>query len=475
MYFERLFDTGLAQAGYLIGCEQSGEALVIDPLRDVDRYVAAANRRQLRITHVTETHVHADFLSGARQLAELTGAELLLSDEGGPDWVARFPHTPLRDGDEITLGQVTIRALHTPGHTPEHLSFLVTDRANGQEPVMVLTGDFLFVGDVGRPDLLESAAGVAGSADQGARSLFASTRTIRELPEYVQVWPGHGAGSACGKAMGALPTSTIGYESRFNWALREQSEHRFVESVLAGQPEVPTYFGRMKRLNREGPSPFPHDESLPLLDSRRFSELREKGARVIDTRSVDRFAAGHLAGALNIPGDGSFTNWAGWLLDPDEDYLLIADPGRSEELRRALARVGIDRVVGFVENSDEAAAGSEKHSTVTSIDAEELSELLSGESSNYRVIDVRTNAEFASGHIPGATHIHLGHLPQRLDEVDGDEHVLVYCHSGTRSAIATSILLASGLERVTNLSGGFASWQQVDGAPIAVPEATAAR
>lgn len=466
MYFERFFDPGLAQASYLIGCQEAGEAIVVDPLRDVDKYLSAAGREGMRIVYVTETHVHADFVSGARQLAGVTGARLALSDQGGDEWNARFSHTPLRGGDEIALGQVLIRVLHTPGHTPEHLSFLVIDRAAGDDPLMMLTGDFLFVGDVGRPDLLESAVGIAGGAAEGARMLFSSTRSILDLPEYVQVWPGHGAGSACGKAMGALPSTTVGYEKRTNWALRDQTEGAFIESVLDGQPDVPTYFGRMKQINRGGAAFFDTDAVLRRLDEAELREQLGTGVRIVDCRGQEEFAEAHIPGAINIPGDSSFTSWAGWLLDPESRYVLVAPHARAEELRRSLGRVGIDHVLGYVDAPADWAASGERTGSVRGVTARELADLRAGGPDGYHLVDVRTAEEFDDGHIPGATHIHLGHLPRRIDELPNGSPILVYCRSGGRSSIAASLLLAAGVDSVTNLQGGFTAWQELGGAAV---------
>lgn len=253
MLLRYLYDTNLAQASYLVGCQRTGEALVVDPNRETARYLEVAEREGLRITAVTETHIHADFLSGARQLAARAGARLLLSDEGGPDWLYGFEHEGLRDGGTFMVGNVRIQVMHTPGHTPEHLAFLLTDTANADEPMGLFTGDFLFVGDIGRPDLLETAAGVAATKEPSARTLFRSLQKVRGLPDWLQVWPGHGAGSACGKALGAVPSTTLGYELRFNWAFGIEDENEFVRQVLKGQPEPPRYFAEMKRINRDGP------------------------------------------------------------------------------------------------------------------------------------------------------------------------------------------------------------------------------
>ncbi|HET9275492.1 MAG TPA: MBL fold metallo-hydrolase, partial [Gemmatimonadales bacterium] len=305
MIFKRLYDEQLAQASYLIGCAGSGSAAVIDPTRHVDQYIAAAEAEGLRIEAVTETHIHADFVSGTRELAARTGATMYLSGCGTPEWQYGFRFDPgvraLRDREIFRVGNVEIRAVHTPGHTPEHLSFLVTDRAVATEPMGLATGDFVFVGDVGRPDLLEKAAHVAGAADASARQLWKSLGWFRNLPDHLQIWPGHGAGSACGKGLSAVPQSTVGYEKRFNWAFGAKTEAEFVRQVLAGQPEPPKYFGVMKRVNREGP---PLLGTLPIPErvaEHRVAGLLASGAVIVDIRPAPDFAAGHLPGTLSIP------------------------------------------------------------------------------------------------------------------------------------------------------------------------------
>src|SRR6059058_4240911 len=275
MLLKRFYDEGLAQASYLVGAETTDEALVIDPTRDVEPYRAAAAAEGLRITHVTETHIHADFLSGARELVRQTGARLLLSAEGDSDWQYRIGPSDraelLRDGDSFSVGEIRIDVRHMPGHTPEHLVFFVTDGAAADRPLGAFTGDFIFVGDVGRPDLLERAANVSGTMEASARALYRSLRQMREYPEYLQVWPGHGAGSACGKALGGMPSTTLGYERLFNWAFQETDEQQFVRAVLTGQPEPPRYFGRMKKLNRDGvparPTEAPSRLDVPALSA----------------------------------------------------------------------------------------------------------------------------------------------------------------------------------------------------------------
>ncbi len=295
MLLRRFYDDKLAQASYMVGCQATGEAVVVDPHRDTDVYLEAAEKEGMRIRYVTETHIHADFLSGARQLAKKVGATLLLSDEGGEDWrygfAAEDGATLLHDGDRIELGRITLEALHTPGHTPEHLSFRITDGAASDRPMGVLTGDFLFVGDVGRPDLLEKAAGVAGTMEAGARVLWASLERFRSMPDYLQILPGHGAGSACGKALGSVPSSTLGYEKLVNWAFQCADEEEFVQEVLADQPEPPVYFAHMKRMNRDGPAVLdrlPEPEAMRSLG--RPAPLRRRGRRSPESRRLRRGA-----------------------------------------------------------------------------------------------------------------------------------------------------------------------------------------
>ncbi|HEV8613789.1 MAG TPA: MBL fold metallo-hydrolase, partial [Gemmatimonadales bacterium] len=369
MLFVRLFDEPLAQASYLIGCGASGTAVVIDPNRRVDQYIAAAEEKELRITAVTETHIHADFVSGTRELAARTGALMYLSACGPPEWQYQFGHerevTLLQDRDAFRIGNLELRAVHTPGHTPEHLCFVVTDTATATATATanatatptgsamgVLTGDFVFVNDVGRPDLLEKAAHLQGTADAGARQLFRSLAWFKTLPDHLQIWPGHGAGSACGKGMSAVPQSTVGYERRFNWAFGVDDEDEFVRQVLAGQPEPPRYFGQMKRINRAGP-PLLGAVSLPeRVAEHRIESLLAAGAVIVDVRPATEFAAGHLPGTLSIPFNHSFPTWAGSLLPYDQDLYLLLDssippPVQLEAVIESLLLIGLDRVRGY--------------------------------------------------------------------------------------------------------------------------------
>lgn len=470
MLLKRFYDAKLAQASYLVGCSATGQALVVDPNRDVQQYIAAAATEGVRITHVAETHIHADFLSGSRALAAQTGAALLLSAEGGPDWQYAFAKdagaTLLSDGNRFDVGNVRVDVLHTPGHTPEHISFMVTDRAATDRPMGVFTGDFVFVGDVGRPDLLERAANVVGTMEASARTLYASLQRFKALPDYLQVWPGHGAGSACGKSLGAVPQSTLGYERAVNWAFGAASEADFVEAVLSGQPEPPGYFSEMKRINRDDQRTVRAAGRPPVMRPAELSKVLVGSARVVDTRPADAFAAGHVPGTLNIPLNRSFTTWAGSLLSYDADfYLLVSDDRALDEAVHDLAMIGLDRVAGWWTPdaiSDWAAAGRALETTPQIQPAELEARLRAGE---IDVIDVRGQSEWDTGHIPGVANIPLGALASRLAEIPGDRPVVLQCQGGGRSAIAASLLQANGIGQVLNLSGGFGAWKRA-GLPV---------
>lgn len=472
MFVKRFFEPLIAQNSYLIGCVSAHEAIVIDPNRDLQPYLDTAEREGLRITHVTETHIHADFLSGARELAHRTGASLCLSDEGDQDWKYQFEHDrKLTDGDRIAIGNVTLDVVHTPGHTPEHVTFLVTDGAVADKPIAAVTGDFIFVGDVGRPDLLERAVKIAGTMEQSAKTLWTSLQAFKTQPDWLQLWPGHGAGSSCGKGISAIPHSTMGYERQFNWALTAQSEAEFVHNVLTGQPEPPTYYTAMKQMNRVGPpllnavlpprfmkhpaarlSPRPEPSLLRAGD---LLEVLKRGALVIDSRPAAEFANGHVPGTLNIPLNGSFVTWAGWLVPYNADFYVIVDDGSGErltELRRALSLIGLDRMAGYFSDTAVAHAAS-RGITLGTIDQMTPDQLRANK--DVAVIDVRNAAEWQEGHLPSAIHIPLGHLAERIAEVPADREVVVHCQGGGRSAIAASLLKKLGRDNVANLAGGY--------------------
>lgn len=466
MYFERFYDRSLAHASYLVGCQRSGEAIVVDPGRDVEPYLAAAEREGLRIVGSAETHIHADFVSGSRELADRVGVALYLSDEGPAEWKYRFADKQktqlLKDGDEFRVGGVKLTAVHTPGHTPEHLAFLLTDEGGGANaPMGIFTGDFVFVGSIGRPDLLETAAGVVGSAEVGARQLFRSMRKFRELPDHLQVWPAHGTGSACGKGLEAIPASTVGYEKRFNPALQFDDERRFVEYILADQPETPFYFAVMKRVNKEGPELVRNLPSVEVLPPERtLATARE--ALTIDVSPKATFAAAHVPGTINVPA-GSLVQWAGFFVDYDEPVYLIAELKDLPELLKRLRSIGIDDVGGAFDADAVAAAGLRTES-YRSLPPEELRRSI--ESGEVSLLDVRAKGEFRDGHVPCAEHRYLGDLLRKIDQIDRKRPVVVHCQAGGRSGIATSILQRAGFDAV-DLAGGYAAWT-ADGLPTEV-------
>jgi hydroxyacylglutathione hydrolase len=473
MIVSRLYEPAIAQASYLVGCAAAGEALIIDPTRDVERYLDAAAREGLTIRHVTETHIHADFLSGARELAARTGATLYLSDEGDADWKYQFASeaTLVRHGDRISVGRVAVDVVATPGHTPEHLTFLITDCEAADQPIAAATGDFIFVGDVGRPDLLERAAHVMGTMEQSARTLWRSLQAFNQRPEWLQIWPGHGAGSACGKGISAVPYSTLGYERRFNWAFQVANEAAFVAEVLAGQPEPPKYFATMKHLNKCGPRLLGGFTAPGELGDDRLAELLARGAVVVDTRAATAYASQHLRGTINIPLTHSFVTWAGWLLPYSTDLHFIVEDLTTQqrvELVRLLALIGLDQVGGVAgaHAVSRLAGRGVATGTVRQMSAGEASRRAAA--GDVAIVDVRNETEWEHGHLPSAIHVPLGYLSDRIDEIPADRTVVVHCQLGGRSAIAASVLQRAGRTNVANMEGGFEAWQAA-GLPVSGP------
>lgn len=456
MFFKQIVDEKLAQYAYLIGCQRTREAVLIDPERDIDRYVRIARREGLRITAVAETHIHADFLSGCREFVDRRGCRAYLSAEGGAGWQYEWAGeygavTLLGDGDRFTVGAIDFQALHTPGHTPEHMSFLITDRGAGAgEPIGMVSGDFVFVGDLGRPDLLESAAGQAGEMEPSARRLYASALGVFELPDYLRIWPGHGAGSACGKALGAVPDTTAGYEKRFSPALAavRGGEDAFVDYILDGQPEPPLYFGRMKEQNRIGP---PILGALPKPRRLSGAELAlvsgEHGTVVVDTRT-DRlgYYGGHIPGSIYAPLNRSFPTITGCYVDPSWRIVLVCREDEVEEAVRDLVRIGLDHVVGWSPPQElsafETAGGA--LAAIEVIDFAEVGRRLPDPA--VQVLDVRRATEFAEARIDGAANIAHTRLAGRLGELPRDRRLLVHCLSGARASAAASLLEREGFE-----------------------------
>jgi hydroxyacylglutathione hydrolase len=441
---ERVFDKSLAQTSYIITNSDTKEAIVIDPKRDIDTYLDITQQKGIKIKYVTETHIHADFLSGSRELALATGAELLLSGETEQNWGYEFAHTPIKDGYKIKLGKLVIEVMHTPGHTPESLTFILTDTLLSDKPQKAFTGDFVFVGDVGRPDLLEKVAGQAGSQTKGAKQLFSSIQRFSKLPDDLEIWPGHGAGSFCGKSLSDIPQSTLGQEKRQSKAFSDlNDEQGFIKYVLEGQPAPPKYFAVMKDWNREPRSLLIEVPKHTQLTSEEFSSALKNGVAVIDTRKKEVVAKGFIPGSIHIEGGNSFSTFMGWLFDYQQQYILIAEEGQIEDLTRKLMRIGMDNMYGYVTNLNGLG---QKLATSNVVDAPYLKKSAGKE--GIQIIDVRNDYEFASGHVTGAKNIALAALEQNLDKVDKDKQVIVHCKSGTRAAMAYSILSKNGYENI---------------------------
>jgi hydroxyacylglutathione hydrolase len=493
MLFRLIYDPLLAHASYLVACQKTGEAIIIDPSRDIDRYFRVAEQEKVRITAAAETHIHADFLSGCREFAH-RGVQVHLSDMavegGGPDWTYRWPSSDagsvsertrspatgqpatdfrpprlLKHNDIIKVGHIDLRVIHTPGHTPEHICFEVTDRGSGAtESMGIFTGDFVFVGDLGRPDLLESAAGVAGAADASARLLLESARRFKTYPEYLQVWPAHGAGSACGKALGAVPQSTVGYELRHNQALISTgSADKFISEMLSGQPEPPLYFARMKRDNRDGPpllGEFPSPETFTVEDIRRL----DPGVVVIDTRTWAEFRSGHFPGSIYAPANTNFSAVAGSYVNP-EDRIILVGGELSMDLIRCLIRIGLDRVEGliFPQVLHQYAGSGGTLATTEEIDIPEFQRRIAAGAVN--ILDVRRAEEWQAGHLKDSTNIAHTRLASRLAEVPKDKPLAIHCLGGGRSSYAAAFLERHGY-RVANVAGGFGAWQRAGGTVV---------
>lgn len=455
MFFQHVYDKSLAQGSYVIGCQATGEAIVIDPKRDIDTYLEIAAQNKLRITHITETHIHADFLSGSRELAAVTGAKMYLSDEGGKDWQYEFPHVGVKDGSIIKVGNLTLEVMHTPGHTPESISFLLTDHPASDKPVMVFTGDFVFIGDIGRPDLLEKAAGIAGTKEEGAKQMFNSLKKFAALPDYVQVWSAHGAGSACGKALGAVHSSTVGYEKIRNWAFQfGTDEQGFIDSLLADQPEPPKYFAMMKHLNHVKRPLRVAVPKFPILTKEQFLSAYQKGIKLIDARDKFVFAKGFIPGSLNIQGNNSFSTWAGWLLNYEEQFMIVASEAQMDDLTRKLMRIGLDNVYGFITQVEDMGVELE---TADMITLDEFKSYL--KKPDVQVIDVRGASEYNSGHVEGVERLFVGTIQDNLDKISRDKQVVIHCQGGDRASVAQSVLARNGITGVKNYVGGVNEWK----------------
>ncbi len=449
MFFRQFYLGCLAQASYMIGSE--GEAAVVDPRRDVDEYLEVARQEGLTIRHVIETHLHADFVSGHRELAQRTGARIYFGSRAG----VSFPHVPVVEGSEISFGHVTLRFLETPGHTPESVCVLVTDLSESLEPKLVLTGDTLFIGDVGRPDLL----GESMTAEDLAGMLFDSLREkLMPLPDFVQVFPGHGAGSLCGKNISSETSSTIGQQKLFNHALQPMTRGEFIGVMTSELPEAPAYFRRDVELNRGGAASFQEIPALVPLDPEAAEGALAAGAVILDVRPAEAYAASHVKGSIQIGLSGQFASWAGAVVPPGVPLILVAaDAEKAAEARMRLARVGLEDIAGELHGGAGWAESGRPAATTAQIDVAELHRRLA-DGQSPAVIDVRRPGEWQSGTIPGAKRISLHELSRRASELDSNAPVHTICAGGYRSSIATSLLERAGFTHITNVTGGMDAW-----------------
>jgi glyoxylase-like metal-dependent hydrolase (beta-lactamase superfamily II)/rhodanese-related sulfurtransferase len=463
MYFKQFYLACLAHASYLIGSEN--EAAVVDPQRDVDQYIKEAEANSLKIKYVIETHLHADFVSGHRELAARTGAEIVF----GANARATFPHRAVRDGDEIKAGRVVLRIMETPGHTPESISVLIIDTEVSDQPQKVLTGDTLFIGDVGRPDL----AGAKGYTPQAmAEMMYDSLHyKLLRLADHTEVYPAHGAGSMCGRNISQETSSTIGEQRKSNYALKPMPKEQFVRMMTIDLPEAPAYFSRDAEINRTGAEPL---EALAIPAALSAAEVCQLAAQVhviLDVRSAAEFGAGHVPGSINIGLGGQFAMWAGSLIPLTTPLVIVAESEEKvDEAVMRLARVGIENVTGYLIKGILAwhAAGLEV-SVVPQISVDELSDLIQKEPT-LQVLDVRRPAEYESGHVPRATTIPLSNLKEKLSdlELDPSQRTAVICAGGYRSSAATSILQQQGFSNLLNVTGGTTAWIN-RGYPVEVP------
>ena len=468
MYFHQRFIPGLAIASYMVGDEKAKSVAVIDPTRDVDEYVRSAREEGLHITHILETHVHADYVSGSAELkARLNGEpKVVVSGMGGKEWTPPYADVVVEDGDEVKLGGIRLKAIHTPGHTPEHVTWaLFDDTRSADTPWMLFTGDFVFVGDVGRPDLLGPEQQKA-LAHQLYDSVF---EKLKAVPDFTEIFPGHGPGSLCGKAIGSRRSSTVGFERRFNGALQPKPEAQWIETLLKDMPLAPPYFRRMKEVNAKGPAILGRE--LPGQRRMTAKEIHDRlcdNCLVVDVRPKEAYAAAHVPGSINIPLGQNLPSWAGWVLPYDKDLVIVpSSPEEMPEVVTHLIRVGLDQIEGYMEDGMDAW---QNHgfpiSKLDAISVHDLADRLKGEA-NQRpfVLDVRTESEWNGGHIDGALHVHGGVLKDRYQELPKDRPIAVVCGTGYRGSIAASFLKSHGYENVANVLGGMTAWKAA-GLPV---------
>ncbi|MFQ3862676.1 persulfide dioxygenase-sulfurtransferase CstB [Staphylococcus xylosus] len=436
MFFKQFYDNHLSQASYLVGCQRTGEAIVIDPVRDLTKYMEVADSEGFKITQAAETHIHADFASGIRDVQERLNANIYVSGEG--DDQLSYKNMPehtnfVKNQDIIQVGNIKLEVLHTPGHTSESISFLLTDEGGGSSvPMGLFSGDFIFVGDIGRPDLLEKSVQMEGTTEIGAKQMYQSIEGVKNLPDYIQIWPGHGAGSPCGKALGAIPMSTLGYEKINNWAFNVTDESKFVETLTSNQPAPPHHFAQMKKINQFGMNMYQPYDVFPSLDNARIA---------FDLRSKEAFHGGHTEGTINIPYNQNFINQIGWYLDYENSIDLIGDKSTVEQAAHTLQLIGFDNVAGYRLPKSEILTQS-----IHSVDMTGKEEY---------ILDIRNEEEWNNGHLDQAVNIPHGKLLNENIPFNKEDKIYVHCQSGVRSSIAVGILENKGFENVVNIREGY--------------------
>ena len=459
LVFKTLQTEGIAELSYLVGDDDEGIAAIFDPRPDCDIYIEMAREAGVAITHIFETHIHADLVSGSRELsARLGSARIFVSEEGGAKY--GFEHEKVKDGDEFTFGEVLVKARHTPGHTPEHLSYVLAETDRPDSPWGVLTGDSLFVSSAGRPDLL----GADHTSELAAKQFHTLRDFYLKLPDHIMIYPNHGAGSPCGADIGSRLSSTIGYERKFNKFLQFTDVKSFTDFAVKTAPPVPHYYPVMKKLNAKGPEVMGNLPRVPALPPKAFKDAidRKKGA-LVDVRTNLAFGGGHIPGALNIGGSPTLSIWAGWMLDPNEPILLVLE--NDDDLERIVplfVRTGYTKFAGYL-------LGGMKAWEAAGFPYEEIGQMtvheLNKQKADLQIVDVRSPREWKNGRIPGARHIFLPELEKRIGELDRARPTAVYCASGYRASIATSILKPAGFEKLWNVPGSWETWKKA-GLPV---------
>lgn len=462
MYSQQFFIDGLGCASYIVGCEAKGVAAIIDPDREVQKYLEAAAARGLKITHIIETHLHADHVSGNSDLAARTGAHIYVHEASG----AEFSHQAVRDGDELELGNLRLRILHTPGHTPESITLLVTDTTRSDQPWLALTGDTLFVGDMGRPDLVGAEAANGLASDM----YHTINQKILPLNDGLLIYPGHGAGSLCGKSIGSMRSTTLGYERISNPALAPRSKEEFVEYAVSDLPEQPGNHTRIKAMNRKGVNPLGVVKPVPLSIKEALPHFQQ-GTGLLDTRSKEAYVQAHIPGSVHIEADDQLSNRIGFVFPPDVPMiLLLSDANDYERVIYSLARVGYENVIGYIaEGLDvwERMGLPLTAGDVKDIEPKELHDLIQSGTNGNRpvVVDVREPWEYSKGHVPGAILMPLGQLASRASELNPEQPVAVICASGNRSQSAAALLGQKGFKTIYNVLGGTGAWMR-SGLPV---------